>query len=99
MVLSAEDPADALEGQVWANGIFVSISVPVESLHLGEKYHGVAILRLSFSAGAATVFNSLLDMSPDVRSVISVKVDNFLCNNRVLVLFLFGTLAIFAGLL
>jgi hypothetical protein len=97
VVLSAKDSADALEGQVRANGIFVSIFIPVKSLHFGEKYHRVTIFGLSFSPRAATVFDSLLDVSPYIRGVISVKIYYFLCNNRVFVLF--GGLDIFAGLL
>jgi hypothetical protein len=78
-----------------ADRIFVSISVPVENLHLGEKDYCVAVLRLSFSSRIATVFNGLLDVAPNIRCIISVQVYNFLSADSTFILFR----GLFAGLL
>ena len=97
MVLTPKNSTDALKGQVGTDRIFMSISGPVKHLHLGQQYHCVAVLGLGLSAWGAAILNCLLDVSPDVRCIISVQEHNFLGYPSTFVLL--RSLGVRAGLL
>lgn len=83
MLSALENSVAALEDQVGADRILCLIQALVEALLLGEEHDcAMVLLQTSFYA---SLIDCLLNVTPDIRCVVSVEVDNrFWCRVKLL---------------
>ena len=83
MVCAAENAPDALISQVRADRVFRVVEAVIELHHFGKKNNTESLFKCKFVDSLTAILDSILDVAPNIRCVIPVKVDNRLFRRHI----------------